>query len=143
MQTRSVTRGGVFVSTLTRLTSPNVAVNWTDGLAVRYLASNGWTSKGIVQYNDSAGSSTLARPPLDFDDDDSRVSLFYSLENREPWGPLTQRGFDVTYMPSALLKDGRRDGKIEDYWTLAEDAQQVGNLVNLSSFHLHRQLKLR
>lgn len=118
MQTRSVTHGGVFGSTLTRLTSPNVAVSWTDGVAVRYLAGNGWTSKGIVQYNDSAGSSTLARPPLDFDHDDSRVSLFYSLENREPWGLLTQRGFDVTYMPSALLKDGRRDGSIEDYWTL-------------------------
>ncbi len=53
-----------------RLTSPNVAVNWTDGVAVRYLAGNGWTSKGIVQYNDSEGSSTLARAPLDFDDDE-------------------------------------------------------------------------
>lgn len=118
MQTRSVTRGGLFVSTLTRLTSPNVAVNWTDGLVARYLADNGWNSKAIVQYNDSDGSSTLARPPLDFDDDDSRVSLFYSLESLEPWGLFTQRGFDVTYMPSALLKDGTRAGSIDDYWTL-------------------------
>jgi hypothetical protein len=117
-QTRSVTRGGVFISSLTRLTSPNVAVNWSDGVSVRYQHDNGWNSRLIAQYNDSGGSSTLARPPLDFDDDDSRVSWFYSLESREAWGAITQRGFDLTYLPSALLKDGSRDGRVEDYWTL-------------------------
>ena len=118
MQTRSVTRGGVFISSLTRLTSPNVAVNWTDGAALRYLTESGWNSHLILQYNDSDGSSTLARAPLDFDDDDSRFSGFYSLESREPWGLFTQRAFDITYMPSALLKEGNRDGPVEDYWNL-------------------------
>jgi hypothetical protein len=118
MQTRSVTRGGVFISSLTRLTSPNVAVNWTDGAALRYLTDSGWNSHLILQYNDSDGSSTLARSPLDFDDDDSRWSWFYALENREPWGIFTQRAFDITYMPSALLTDGVPDGRVDDYWNL-------------------------
>ncbi len=115
-QTRSLTRGGVFATALTRLTSPNMSVNWTDGLSLRYWSERGWVSKFIAQYNDEDGSSTLTRPPLDFEDGDSRMSWFYSLESAVPWGPITQRGFDVTYMPSALLADGSRDGDIEDYW---------------------------
>jgi hypothetical protein len=115
MQTRSVTRGGVFISSLTRLTSPNVAVNWTDGAALRYIADSGWISQLILQYNDDGGSSTLARAPLDFEDDDSRYSLFYSLESREPWGLFTQRAFDITYMPASLAEEG---GNTEDYWNL-------------------------
>lgn len=118
MQTRSVTRGGVFISSLTRLTSPNVAVNWTDGAALRYIADGGWNSQLILQYNDSAGSSTLARAPLDFDDDDSRWSGFYSIESLKPWGIFTQRAFDITYMPSALLREGGRNGPVDDYWNL-------------------------
>lgn len=118
MQTRLATRGGVFVSSLTRLTSPNVAINWTDGLAVRYISDSGWNSHAILQYNDSDGSSTLARSPLDFEDDDSRVSGFYSLESREHWGHFIQRAFDITYMPGALLKEGDPNGPTEDYMTL-------------------------
>ncbi len=118
MQTRSVTRGGVFISSLTRLTSPNLAINWTDGAALRYLTESGWNSHLILQYNDSDGSSTLARAPLDFEDDDSRYSWFYSLESRQPWGIFTQRAFDITYMPSALLREGISDGPREDYWNL-------------------------
>lgn len=117
MQTRAVTRGGVFISSLTRLTSPNVAVNWTDGLALKYVTESGWNSKAIVQYNDPDGSSTLARSPLDFTDDDSRISYFYSLDNRERWGVITQRSFDVSYMPSALLISDQ-DGPVVDYWNL-------------------------
>jgi hypothetical protein len=118
MQTRAVTRGGVFISSLTRLTSPNVAVNWTDGMAVKYVTESGWNSKVIVQYNDPDGSSTLARSPLDFSDDDSRVSYFYSLENRQLWGLITQRSFDLSYMPSALVISDGQDGPVVDYWNL-------------------------
>jgi len=117
-QTRSLTRGGVFATDLSRLTSPNMTVNWTDGLSLLYRSSGGWLSELITQYNDEDGSSTLARSPLDFHDDDSRLSYFYSLENREPWGVFTQRGFDITWMPSALLVDGSRAGQLEDYWAL-------------------------
>ena len=118
LQTRSLSRGGVFATAMTRLTSPNVAVNWTDGALLRFRSDSGWVSKLIAQYNDEDGSSTLARPPLDFDDDDSRLSLFYSLESLERWGPLTQRALDITWMPSALLADGDPAGDVEDYWNL-------------------------
>ena len=116
MQTNANTRGGVFISSLSRMTSPNVSVNWTDGAAGRYRFENGWTATGIVQYNDADGSSTLARPPLDFTDDGSRVSYFIKLENRERWGPLTQRAVDLTYLPKALLSDADPEGAIDDYW---------------------------
>lgn len=118
LQTRSLARGGVFATALTRLTSPNMAVNWTDGAMLRYRSATGWTSKLIAQYNDDSGSSTLARPPLDFDDDDSRWSAFYSLETTERWGPFTQRGLDVTWMPGALLESGTPAESPEDYWAL-------------------------
>lgn len=118
LQTRSLARGGVFATAMTRLTSPNVAVNWTDGALLRFRADNGWTSKLIAQYNDDSGSSTLARAPLNFEDDDSRWSGFYSLENTHRWGPVTQRGLDVTWMPSALLVDGDIAGRREDYWAV-------------------------
>ena len=117
MKTRAVTRGGVFISSLDRLNSPNVAVNWTDGAALRYSTDSGWNSKVILQYNDNGGSSTLARGPLDFDDD-SQWSGFYSIENLRPWGIVTQRAFDITYMPSALLQEGVRNGPTDDFWAL-------------------------
>lgn len=116
MQTSANTRGGVFISSLSRMTSPNVSVNWTDGVAGRYRFENGWQATGIVQYNDADGSSTLARPPLDFSDPDSRASYFVKVENRESWGPITQRAFDVTYLPKALLVDSDPDGVVDDYW---------------------------
>ncbi|MEM8767770.1 MAG: hypothetical protein AAGE43_10025 [Pseudomonadota bacterium] len=118
MQTNANTRGGVFISSLSRMTSPNVSVNWTDGAALKLRTASGWDSRIIVQYNDEDGSSTLARPPLDFSDDGSRVSYFYSLDNRERWGPFTQRAFDVTYLPKALLVDGASSGALDDYWAL-------------------------
>jgi len=118
MQTNANTRGGVFISSLTRMTSPNVSVNWTDGAAIRYVAESGWQSRFIVQYNDEDGSSTLARPPLDFTDDGSRVSYFFSMDNRQRWGPFTQRAFDVSYLPSALLTESDPSGPAVDYWNL-------------------------
>ena len=60
MKTRAVTRGGVVISSLDRLNSPNVAVNWTDRAALRYITDSGWNSKVILQYNDNGGSSALA-----------------------------------------------------------------------------------
>ncbi len=116
MQTNANTRGGVFISSLSRMNSPNVSVNWTDGIAGRFRFENGWMGTAIVQYNDEEGPSTLARPPLDFADDGSRISYFLKLESRERWGPFTQRAFDVTYLPKALLADSDPLGAIDDYW---------------------------
>ena len=118
LQTRSLARGGVFATAMTRLTSPNVAVNWTDGAMLRYRAGNGWTTKLIAQYNDEDGSSTLARPPLDFEDDDSRLSGFWSLERLRPGQALSQLGVDVVYQPGALLADGPAQSSPEDYWNV-------------------------
>ena len=118
LQTRSLARGGVFSTAMTRLTSPNVSVNWTDGAMLRYRARSGWVSKLIAQYNDEDGSSTLARAPLDFEDDDSRLSWFYSLESLERRGPVAQLGVDLTWMPSALRGDGVEDEGLEDYWNI-------------------------
>ena len=35
-----------------------------------------------------------------------------------PWGLVTQRAFDITYMPSALLQQGTSNGPTEDYWNV-------------------------
>ena len=118
LQTNANTRGGVFISSLSRMTSPNVSVNWTDGLAGRYRFENGWAATAVIQYNDEDGSSTLARPPLDFSDDGSRVSYFAKLESRERLGPFTQRAIDVTYLPDALLTDSDQLGPVRDYWAV-------------------------
>lgn len=33
------------------------------------------------------------------------------------FGPINQQGFDITYMPKSLMKDGGRNGRIENYTT--------------------------
>jgi hypothetical protein len=55
---------------------------------------------------------------LDFTDDDSRTSYFLAFENNERNGSVLQRGMDVSYLPSSLLKDGTSLGRLEDYWGL-------------------------
>ena len=57
----------------------------------------------------------IRRGPLDFDDSGARTTYFYGAEKRRAWGPVVQRGFDVSYLPSTLLKDGDLDGRREDY----------------------------
>ena len=46
----------------------------------------------------------------------ARVSYFAKLENRQRWGPITQRAIDVTYLPDALLRESNPAGPIDDYW---------------------------
>jgi len=118
MQTRSATRGGLFISSLSRMNSPNVAVNWTDGAALRFITDGGWNSKLVAQYNHREGSSSLARDPLEFDDNNSRFSWLYSLESLQRWHMFTQRAFDVTFLPSSLRTEGPQQGRVEDYWNL-------------------------
>ena len=57
----------------------------------------------------------MRRDPLDFSDSDTRVSHFVAWETQNRLGPFTQRGFDISYLPSALLKDGTETGPREDY----------------------------
>jgi hypothetical protein len=116
LQTKFVARGGVFAKSLDRNDSNNVRINWTDGLHATWKSRFGWTSHLILQRNDSEGSSSVRRSPLDFQAGDSRVTYFVAMENVKPWGPIVQRGLDVSYLPSSLLKDGTSQGPIEDYW---------------------------
>jgi hypothetical protein len=116
LQTKFVARGGVFAKSLDRNDSHNLNINWTDGLHATWKSRFGWTSNLILQRNASDGSSSIRHSPLDFEDNDSRVSYFAAIENIEPLGPIVQRGLDVSYLPASLLKDGDRQGRIEDYW---------------------------
>ena len=118
MQTKFVARGGVYAKSLDRNDSNNLRVNWTDGLHGTLKMRNAWVSNVIVQLNSSDGASNVRQAPLDFSDKDSKLSYFLALENREPRGHVLQRGFDISYLPKSLLKDGNATGRTEDYWGL-------------------------
>jgi len=131
LQTKFVARAGVFAKSLDRNDSHNTNVNWTDGLhATLHIDRHESIVHLIVEYNDEDGPSNVKRGPIDFTDDDSRVSYFLAWEDQERWGPFTQRGLDVTYLPSALLKDGTQTGAIEDYVGVvarAATSKPIGN----------------
>ncbi len=115
LQTKFVARAGVFAKSLDRNNSNNFNVNWTDGLhAALHLKKNSIVHV-IVQNNAAEGTSSVRRGPIDFADDDSRITYFLAWENLQRQGRFTQRGFDITYLPQSLLKDGSRSGRIEDY----------------------------
>jgi hypothetical protein len=118
MQTKFVARGGVFAKSLDRNDSHNTNVNWTDGLHGTIKTRFGWVSHLILQYSAEDGPTNVRRDPLDFTDDDSRITGFLAFENRFPKGLLLQRGFDISYLPASLLKDGTLSGRREDYWGL-------------------------
>ena len=109
---------GVAKKSLDRNDSPNTDINWTDGIYLQTPVFDGWKLHAIAQYNPASGSTELRRKPLDFSDSDSRASYFVALEKKSKTGLWAQRGIDVTYLPSALQKDGSADGRIEDYWAV-------------------------
>lgn len=115
LQTKFVTRAGVFAKSLDRNNSNNFNINWTDGVHGTYRFPNESIVHLISEYNDADGPSSVRRGPLDFTDSDSRVSHFLAWESQRRIGPITQRGIDISYLPSALLKDGVQTGPIEDY----------------------------
>ena len=116
MQTKFVARGGVYAKSLDRNDSNNIRVTWTDGLHATFKMTNAWTSNLIMQLNSSDGASNVRAEPLDFSDNDSKLSYFFALENTAPEAHLVQRGLDVSYLPKSLLKDGNATGRTEDYW---------------------------
>ena len=116
MQTKFVARGGVYAKSLDRNDSNNLRVNWTDGMHGTLRVKGGWASHLILQHNSKDGASNVRNQPLDFTDDDSRLTYFLAFENLERKGPLLQRGFDISYLPKSLLKDGALGGRLEDYW---------------------------
>ena len=116
MQTKFVALGGVYAKSLDRNTSNNTNVNWTDGVHFVYKADNGWLTNLIVQHNAAEGATEVRRGPLDFKPDDARVSYFFAFDNKERTPYFLQRGLDITYLPSTLLKDGTLNGQREDYY---------------------------
>ncbi len=116
LQTRFVLRGGVYAKSLDRNNSNNVNVNWTDGLQATYRARNGWNSSFVLERNARDGTGSIRRGDLDFDHSSARNTYFAGFENITRWGPISQRGFDVSYFPKSLLKDGDPNGRREDYW---------------------------
>lgn len=118
LQTRFVLRGGVFSKSLDRNNSNNVNVNWTDGIQTTYTTSKGWVSSFILQRNDDDGTGSITHRPLDFDDGMAHNTFFLGFENIRSWGPIVQRSFDISYLPSSLLKDGTPNARRVDYWGL-------------------------
>lgn len=109
---------GVASKSLDRNDSPNMEVTWTDGLHWQYALTPAWRSHLILQRNASSGTGQVARAPLTFDDSASRVTAFAALESTAPIGPVTQRVFGVTWMPSTLATDGLGGERREDYIAL-------------------------
>lgn len=116
MQTRFVARGGVFTKSLDRNDSNNVNVNWTDGLHATFRPRNGWVPHLILQHNSSDGPTNVRWEALDFSDSAARITYFFGIESRERTRFFLQRGFDVSYLPKSLLKDGELSGRREDYY---------------------------
>lgn len=116
LQTRFILRGGVYTKSLDRNNSNNVNINWTDGLQATYRAANGWNSSFVLERNARDRTGSIRRGPLDFDDSKARNTFFTGFENIQSWGLIVQRGFDVSYLPNSLLKDGDPNGRREDYW---------------------------
>ena len=115
LQTKFVARAGVFAKSLDRNESNAFNVNWTDGVHATYHFADKSIFHLILEYNDSDGPSNVRRGPIDFTDDDSRVGYFLAWESLERWGPFTQRGLDLTYLPKSLFKDGTQAGPVDDY----------------------------
>ncbi len=115
LQTKFVSRAGVFAKSLDRNDSSGSNVNWTDGVHGVLHVNNDWTGHLILQKNHADGTGNIRRGPIDFNHEDSRITYFLAWENVRRFGPINQQGFDITYMPRSLMKDGSQDGRIEDY----------------------------
>ena len=115
MQTRLVTRGGVFSKSLDRNDSNNLRVNWTDGVQASYRADNAWVSRLILQYNSEDGASNVRRPPLSFESDRARMSYHVAFENVEPKRLMIQRALTLSYLPSSLQQTVAGNVVLEDY----------------------------
>lgn len=109
---------GVAKKSLDRNDSPNVDIDFTDGLQVIRKMDGGWRLYGIIQHNPEQGSTNVTRRPLDYSDSSTRQTLFLAFENKQAAGAFLQRGVDLTVIPDALLVTGSASGPREDYYGL-------------------------
>ncbi len=117
---------GVAKKSLDRNDSPNMDIDFTDGIAVTRNGVSGWDSHFILQHNPAQGSTNVTRGPLDFAAPGTAATVFFALEKKDKSGPWRQRGIDLTYIPNALIYDGsnRADyiglvGRAARQWFLA------------------------
>lgn len=122
---------GVAKKSLDRNNSPNTDIAWTDGLYLKHKGSNGWTAHAIAQLTPAGGSGELRRKPLDFSDDDSRISYFFAYDKSEKKATIVQQGIDLTYLPAALPTDngGRDDylalvGRMAAQWPMGSEGMK-------------------
>jgi hypothetical protein len=106
---------GVSGGSLDRCDSPDTDITWTDGAHLTYRSVAGWNWHFIFQRNLEAGATNVRLPPLAFADDQSRISYFGAVESSEAYGPIVQRAFDVSYLPSSLMTEGSVSGPEQDY----------------------------
>ncbi|MGH8074315.1 MAG: hypothetical protein ACREO4_09595 [Lysobacter sp.] len=106
---------GVASKGLDRNDSPNIDINWTDGVHLDVPVAGDWRGHLIGQYRHRKGSGGVAHAPLDFSDDGSRATLFLGLENKARLGPVTQRMVALTWMPASLADQGLAAPSREDY----------------------------
>jgi len=109
---------GVAPKSLDRNDSNNMNITYTDGVHAWTRVADDWRLHSIVQYNASKGSGGIRRTPLHFEDDASRLSAFFSLENKTPVGPLQQRAVSLNYLPQSL----ENKNSLKDYWALTASA---------------------
>jgi len=107
---------GIAKKSLDRNDSPNVDIDFTDGLQVVRKMDGGWRLYGIVQHNPEHGSTNVTRRPLDYTDSSTRQTLFIGVQNKQAAGAFVQRGVDLTVIPDALLVTGAASGPREDYY---------------------------
>lgn len=106
---------GVPKKSLDREDSPNTDVNWTDGLFVSWPFHESYTLHMIAQYNAETWASNILRPPLDFEDDRSRISMFGMLDMTAEHSFFVQRQLGVTWLPATLPVYGVPGEDIKDY----------------------------
>src|SRR3546814_13084723 len=66
---------GVASKGLDRNDSPNIDINWTDGVHLDMPIAGGWRGHVIGQYRHRKGSGAVAHAPLDFSDPGSRGTV--------------------------------------------------------------------
>ena len=108
---------GVPSKGLDRNDSPNIDVNWTDGVHLDLPVAGDWRGHLIAEHRHRRGSGGVTRAPLDFSDSDSRVSMFAGLQNTKPWGPVDHRMLSLSWMPASLASEGLASPVREDYLT--------------------------
>lgn len=108
---------GVASKGLVRNDSPNIDVNWTDGVHLDMPVAGGWRAHLVAEHRHRRGSGGVARAPLDFSDGDSRVSLFAAMRNDRAWGPVDLRVLSLGWMPASLASAGLAAEPREDYLT--------------------------